>query len=90
MLLITKRLCLISGPRFVIILNMDEALTVTARLRRIPHLMGAAPLAELLGVAPRTVYALARREAIPHIHVGASVRFDPEQVARWLTEGGAV
>jgi excisionase family DNA binding protein len=41
-------------------------------------------LAELLGVAIRTVYKEVEDNRIPFFRVRSSIRFDPHQVADWL------
>ena len=46
--------------------------------------MKASELAKLLGVTRQQIYKLAAARTIPSFRVGASVRFDPSQVADWL------
>jgi excisionase family DNA binding protein len=46
--------------------------------------MKASELAKLLGVTRQQIYKLAATRTIPSFRVGASVRFDPNQVAEWL------
>ena len=41
-------------------------------------------LADVLGVAIRTVYKEAEDDRIPFFRVRSSIRFDPHQVADWL------
>ncbi len=41
-------------------------------------------LAELLGVAVRTVYKEVEDDQIPFFRVRTSIRFDPHQIADWL------
>ena len=41
-------------------------------------------LADLLGVAIRTVYKEVEDDHIPFFRVRSSIRFDPHQVADWL------
>lgn len=44
------------------------------------NLVSAEQLAEQLGVAKSTVYALARRRQVPFVKVGDRVLFNPEKV----------
>lgn len=50
-------------------------------------LLDAHGVAELLGVPHTWVLAQARASAIPHHRLGHYVRFDPDDIAQWLTEG---
>ncbi|HKD60716.1 MAG TPA: helix-turn-helix domain-containing protein [Terracidiphilus sp.] len=53
--------------------------------------MKVAELSELLGVDDKHIYRMAARGMLPSFHVGGSVRFDPQEVAKWLrTKYGAV
>jgi excisionase family DNA binding protein len=45
----------------------------------------AGELAKLLGVTRQHIYKMAAASAIPSFRIGAAVRFDPKQVAEWLT-----
>ena len=45
-------------------------------------------VAKRLGIAPSTLYDLARRGGIPHIRVGKAIRFSRPHLKRWLLEGG--
>lgn len=44
----------------------------------------ASALAELLGCSEKYIYALAKSARIPHLRIGAMIRFDPSQTAEWL------
>jgi excisionase family DNA binding protein len=46
--------------------------------------MKVAELCELLGVDDKHIYRMAARGSLPSFHVGGSVRFDPQEVAKWL------
>jgi len=41
-------------------------------------------LCELLGVDDKHIYRMAARGSLPCFHVGGAVRFDPQEVAKWL------
>lgn len=49
------------------------------------HLMNMAELMEFLRVKRSTVYKL-RDEGLPTIHLGRVVRFDREEIIRWLKD----
>ena len=44
----------------------------------------APELAELLGCTGKHIYALAKSGRMPHLRIGAMVRFDPAATAEWL------
>jgi excisionase family DNA binding protein len=46
--------------------------------------MKVAELCELLGVDDKHIYRMAARGALPSFHVGGAIRFDPQEVAKWL------
>ena len=43
-------------------------------------------LAQLLGVSQQQIYKMAASGEIPSFKVANAVRFDPHEIARWLTE----
>jgi excisionase family DNA binding protein len=43
-----------------------------------------ADLAGILGVDDKHIYRLAARGQIPSFRIGGAVRFDPQEVAKWL------
>jgi excisionase family DNA binding protein len=45
-----------------------------------------ADLAVILGVDDKHIYRMAARGQIPSFRVGRAVRFDPQEVAKWLRE----
>ncbi len=47
-------------------------------------LMNVKDVAKYLNVPVSTIYNLTFREAIPHFHVGKSLRFKRENIDRWL------
>jgi excisionase family DNA binding protein len=49
------------------------------------HALKAGELAKLLGVTRQHIYKMAAASVIPSFRIGAAVRFDPRQVAEWLT-----
>ena len=45
-----------------------------------------ADLAGILGVDDKHIYRMAARGLLPSFRVGGAVRFDPQEVAKWLRE----
>jgi excisionase family DNA binding protein len=45
-----------------------------------------AEVARLFGVTPQHIYKMAASGSIPSFRISGSVRFDPDEVATWLTE----
>ena len=43
-----------------------------------------ADLSRILGVDDKHIYRMAARGLLPSFRVGAAVRFDPQEVAKWL------
>jgi excisionase family DNA binding protein len=50
-----------------------------------PALLTVAEVARLLRVHPKTVHRLRRGAGIPCVRVGAQLRFDLQEVLRWLS-----
>lgn len=46
--------------------------------------MKVAELCELIGVDDKHIYRMASRGSLPSFHVGGAIRFDPQEVAKWL------
>ena len=46
--------------------------------------MRVSELCELLGVDDKHIYRMAARGTLPSFRVGGAVRFDPQEVAKWL------
>jgi len=59
-------------------------MTLAARLRSKNKALRVEELADLLGVAIRTVYKEVEDNRIPFFRIRSSIRFDPHQVADWL------
>lgn len=47
-------------------------------------LQTADDVAQMLGVAPRTVYLWARTGSLPHFRLGGAVRFRRSEIEQWL------
>jgi excisionase family DNA binding protein len=39
---------------------------------------------KVLAISPRKLWELTNRKAIPHVRIGKSVRYRPEQLREWL------
>jgi excisionase family DNA binding protein len=50
----------------------------------LPRLVGAKEIATALHCTAKHIYDLAKHGQVPHYRIGASVRFDPIQIAEWL------
>jgi excisionase family DNA binding protein len=50
------------------------------------HLLDAEHVAEILGMRVDYIYRLARRDEIPHLRFGRTLRFRAEAIDRWLEE----
>ena len=50
----------------------------------LPHLLDIPALAEILDTTPRHVRRLVSEHRIPYLKCGHFVRFDPQDIARWL------
>jgi excisionase family DNA binding protein len=59
-------------------------MTLAERLRSKNKALRVEELADLLGVAIRTVYKEVEDNRIPFFRIRSSIRFDPHQVAEWL------
>lgn len=46
--------------------------------------MKVCDLTELLGVDDKHIYRMAARGQLPSFRVGGAVRFDPQELAKWL------
>ena len=47
-------------------------------------LLNVQEVAKLIGVRPSTIYQWTSQEYIPHIKVGKLVRFDRNEILKWL------
>jgi excisionase family DNA binding protein len=59
-------------------------MTLIEQLRSKKKALTVEELAELLGIAVRTLYKEVEDDHIPFFRVRTSIRFDPHQVADWL------
>jgi excisionase family DNA binding protein len=64
--------------------HRDGSVPSTAPGKR--HLLKAEDIAEMLDMRVDYVYALTRRDAIPHLRFGWTLRFRPEAIEAWLEE----
>jgi excisionase family DNA binding protein len=46
--------------------------------------MKVAELTELLGVDDKHIYRMAARGRLPSFRIGGAIRFDPQEIAKWL------
>lgn len=50
----------------------------------VTKLLLAKDAAEMLAISTRTLWTMTNAGEIPHIRIGRSVRYDPEDIARWI------
>ena len=55
---------------------------------RTEGLISVETLAPYIGVSKARLYLLARDQIVPSVRVGRSVKFDPQQVRKWIESGG--
>ena len=59
-------------------------MSIFERLASFDHAITVAELAEILGLGRTAIYDMVSRRAIPCIRIGYSVRFDPDEIVKWL------
>jgi len=65
--------------------RQEDAVADTAGRRgSLPHLLDVGAVAQHLGVDVRHVRRLVFERRIPYIKWGHLLRFDPDEIARWL------
>lgn len=60
--------------------------TQTDRGDQLPRLLDIPDLAERLNTSIRHVRRLVAEQRIPVVRVGRLIRFDPDDIARWITD----
>jgi excisionase family DNA binding protein len=65
-------------------------MTISEHLRALKNALTVRQLAELLNLDEETVRRHVRLEHIPFFKIGATIRFDPSEVAVWLERKGLV
>ncbi len=88
----TSGALIIELPRLARATHPTTARSATEQGTRQPtkpfaRLLDAKAIAEMLNVPHTWVLAQARAGTIPHHRLGHYVRFDPDDIAQWLTEG---
>ena len=62
--------------------------TIADQIERFQGALTARQLSELLSVSAVTVFKMAKSGRLPSFRIGASVRFCPATIARWLRQRG--
>ena len=62
----------------------EASMMLVDKLKLMNHALTVTELAKMLHLGKTAVYDMVRREAIPCIRLGYSVRFDPQEIAEWL------
>lgn len=63
-------------------------MTLIEKLESKSEALRANDLAALFDVTPQHIYKMAARGSIPSFRVAGAIRFDPQEVARWLIRKG--
>jgi excisionase family DNA binding protein len=50
----------------------------------VPRLLNAVEAAEFLGISRNSLYIWVREGRVPHYKIGTAVRFDVDDLRRWL------
>jgi excisionase family DNA binding protein len=61
-------------------------MTLIEKLKSMNNALTVTELAGMLHMGKTAIYDMVRREAIPCIRFGYSVRFDPQEIADWLQQ----
>jgi excisionase family DNA binding protein len=56
----------------------------TQQASLLPHLVGAAIVADSTGYSVKTIYKKASRGRLPHYRFEGAVRFDPVEIKEWI------
>ena len=64
----------------------DVLLSLLSSLEKRTGAMTVKELATLLSVSVRTIYNMIEKDGFPVIRIGASMRIDPVQAAKWLRD----
>lgn len=51
-----------------------------------PEILNADEMAQYLDLSKQTIYKLIKEESMPHYRAGKSIRFNLEEVLKWLEE----
>ncbi len=52
----------------------------------VKRFLGIKELSEYLDIKEKTAYSWVNQRKIPYVKVGRLVRFDPEEIGRWIKE----
>jgi len=57
---------------------------LASRIERMPQLLTARDLYQLLHISRTSLYAKVQSGSIPYVRIGTTIRFDPVRIAAWL------
>ncbi len=60
--------------------------TLVERLEECAVMLSVNDVAALFGEHPDTIYRRTKQKTIPHMKLGKALRFDPQELARWLKD----
>jgi excisionase family DNA binding protein len=52
------------------------------------RLMDAVETGKFFGIQPQRIYDMARKGILPVVRLGRQIRFDQDQLEKWISEGG--
>jgi excisionase family DNA binding protein len=55
---------------------------------RLPRLLSAIQVSSQTGIPRQRLYELVRADAIPHVRIGRSIRFESVRLHLWIESGG--
>jgi excisionase family DNA binding protein len=64
--------------------------SITEYLESLDHAITVAELSRLLNIHKLTLYRQVEAGILPHFRIGAAVRLDPRNVAKWLRQRGTL
>jgi excisionase family DNA binding protein len=65
-------------------------MAVADHLETLKHLLSRTQAARYIGCHPATLFRWVQENKVPFIRVRGRVKFDPQQLAQWLRNGGAM
>jgi excisionase family DNA binding protein len=72
--------------RFAMVSQAKDPNCLFAEIAKEKKLLTPKDISGLLNLDTRTIYNLIRSKAMPALHVGGKLRFDPIAISQWLRE----
>jgi excisionase family DNA binding protein len=64
----------------------SETMRILERLSHVDKFLGVQSVADLFGDSYTTIYRRARSGKMPHLRFGATIKFDPAELAAWIKD----